>query len=252
MSDIIKKLSEPLSIHDIELRIGTCTAKGFSLLLYKTARVDAKRLNDVCGLGWKNSYHYDDKGILYCVIALYDAEHGQWVDRGDVGTESNTEKEKGSYSDAFKRAGFKCGIGPELYTAPFVWITWNMEKDEYRSNGNKTVWKPKNFFSSNLRISEYEVNDGRIAALSIRYDKDEVFSMNNGKKKPPPSKATAEDKKAAWEQFKGVCENMGVEAMDFIESQVDSSDKSAVYGVVRKWLANEQALRDQLVIYKNM
>ena len=36
---------------------------------------------------------------------------------------SFTEKEKGLASDSFKRACFNWGIGRELYTAPFIWIT---------------------------------------------------------------------------------------------------------------------------------
>ena len=32
-------------------------------------------------------------------------------------------KEKGEASDSFKRAGFKWGIGRELYTSPFIYIS---------------------------------------------------------------------------------------------------------------------------------
>jgi len=67
---------------------------------------------------------------------------------------------------------------------------------------------------------------------------------------PPPYKATDEDKKKAWSDFKSICLNMEVEAMEFIESQVDPSDKNAVYGVVRKWLSNEQMLKDQLLTFR--
>ena len=41
----------------------------------------------------------------------------------DVGTESYTEKEKGQASDSFKRACVSVGIGRELYTAPFIWVS---------------------------------------------------------------------------------------------------------------------------------
>lgn len=41
----------------------------------------------------------------------------------DVGTESYTEKEKGQASDSFKRACVSVGIGRELYSAPFIWIS---------------------------------------------------------------------------------------------------------------------------------
>ena len=46
-----------------------------------------------------------------------------WVWKQDVGVESFTEKEKGQASDSFKRACFNWGIGRELYSAPFIWIS---------------------------------------------------------------------------------------------------------------------------------
>ena len=129
---IIDDLSKPLSVDDIEFRIGSVAKakqgeqpKGFSMLAYKTARTDTKRLNEVVGMGWKNDYLYDKHDILCCEILIYDPTIKEWIGRKDVGTESNTEKEKGSYSDAFKRAGFKWGIGAELYNFPFIWINWN-------------------------------------------------------------------------------------------------------------------------------
>ncbi len=101
---MIKDLMKPLKADDIEVRIGhTSENKGFSLLLYKTARTDIERLNEVLMDTWKNSYRYDDKNNLVCTISVLSAGTNTWVSREDVGTESNTEKEKGSYSDAFKK-----------------------------------------------------------------------------------------------------------------------------------------------------
>lgn len=55
-------------------------------------------------------------GNLFCTVSVWDTDKGVWVNKQDVGTESNTEKEKGQASDAFKRAAFNWGIGRELYT----------------------------------------------------------------------------------------------------------------------------------------
>jgi len=174
LNEIIKELSEPLDKSMIELRIGQTSAKGFSLLLYKTARTDIKRLNDTSAI-WQNKHEYDSMGLLTCTISIYDPEHALWIDRVDVGTESQTEKQKGLYSDSFKRAGFRWGIGLELYNAPFIWVNWDMEQ----YNGKN---KPKNFFGSNLSITDYETKDGHFTKLVINYNKDTVFSM--GKKAP--------------------------------------------------------------------
>jgi hypothetical protein len=66
--------------------------------------------------------HYECKGNLFCEVGIFNKETG-WVYKSDCGSESNTEKEKGEASDSFKRACFNWGIGRELYTSPFIWIS---------------------------------------------------------------------------------------------------------------------------------
>lgn len=96
---------------------------GATILLYKDARVDMNILDETVGaMNWQRGHSVVD-GNLYCTISIWDETKGQWISKSDVGTESNTEKEKGQASDSFKRAGFNWGIGRELYTAPFVYIT---------------------------------------------------------------------------------------------------------------------------------
>ena len=59
------------------------------------------------------------------------------------------------------------------------------------------------------------------------------------------------NKKQAWTSFASICETMSVEATEFLSSMIDLSDTNATYAEVRKWLQNEQLLRDQLVMFKN-
>lgn len=175
---IINELSKPLSIDDIEFRIGSVAKakqgeqpKGFSMLAYKTARTDVKRLNDCVGLNWKNKYFYDTTGILCCEISIYNSEIKEWISRVDVGTESITEKEKGTYSDAFKRAGFKWGIGAELYNFPFIWINWN---DYSEFNGKYT---PKNFDNKSIKIDEYIVENAEVKKLKLSHKGTVIFEF---------------------------------------------------------------------------
>jgi len=184
MKELLEKLSQPLTKDDVELRIGQTSAKGFSLLLYKTARTDIKRLNET-GVIWKNKHEYDSMGLLTCIISIYNPEHDLWIDRVDVGTEGQTEKQKGLYSDSFKRAGFRWGIGLELYNAPFLWINWEME----HFNGK---WKPKNFFSQGLYISEYITKEGQFTKLIIKYNNKEIYKMGE-KQKPSVIQGATED-----------------------------------------------------------
>ena len=121
-----------LKANEIECRIGTFKeGKGISLLLYKDARVDMRILDEVFGFdGWEREHQLID-GKLFCTVRVWSEKRNCWISKQDVGTESNTEKEKGQVSDAFKRACFNLGIGRELYTAPFIWIPASMGYTKY-------------------------------------------------------------------------------------------------------------------------
>ena len=204
---IMDKLSQPLTKDDVEVRVGANTKNGFSLLLYKTARADVRRLNSVCGLMWKNEHFYDNKGLLCCKISVYDKETNQWITREDVGVESFTEKEKGSYSDSFKRAGFRFGIGIELYNSPFIFIKWDMEAE--KNNSGKTIYKPKGFYSSNLEIKDFSVKDGAVDKVVITYNNKEIYPKKSetlsgskvGEEKPKEKPKTEKKEASLQERY---------------------------------------------------
>ena len=133
-----------LKADEIECRVAQVSESGCSLLLYKTARVDRAILDETFGDLWQNDFKVID-GKMYGGIGVFNKELNQWLWRWDCGVESNTEAEKGQASDAFKRAGFKWGIGVELYTAPFIFLPDTSEKDEYNSKiKGKPVYRLKN------------------------------------------------------------------------------------------------------------
>jgi hypothetical protein len=117
-----------LKADEIECRVQQVKDKGLVLLLYKDARVDMNILDETVGSSnWQNKF-YEHKGILFCSLGINtNYEHPElpdrWVWKDDAGVESNTEAEKGNASDARKRSGFAWGIGRELYSAPFTWIS---------------------------------------------------------------------------------------------------------------------------------
>lgn len=160
-----------LKAEEIECRVAQVSAKGCSLLLYKTARVDRAILDEHFGSLWQNDFKILG-GKMYGGIGIYNKELNQWLWRWDCGTESNTEAEKGQASDCFKRAGFKWGIGIELYSAPFIWLNVETQKD-----GDK--YKLVNKFAKyNVNSIGYSDN-GNINDLVITDDKGkEVFNMN--------------------------------------------------------------------------
>lgn len=112
-----------LRADEIECRVSVINERGLSLLLFKDARVDQKILDETfTPFGWRRTHQSID-GNLYCTVEIWDKEKQQWIAKQDVGTVSYSEKEKGQASDSFKRACFNWGIGRELYTAPFIWIS---------------------------------------------------------------------------------------------------------------------------------
>ena len=121
----LSKLSAPLSIKDVEWRVQQVSVKGYAqLLVYKNARVDMQRLDDVAGpQNWQRIHTRDNAN---CIVSIWNADIGQWVHKEDTGTQSNTEAEKGQASDSFKRACTNWGIGRNLYSFPKnIWIRLN-------------------------------------------------------------------------------------------------------------------------------
>lgn len=85
---------------------------------YIDARQARDLLDDVVGPeNWKSDYK-EVKGNVYCGVGIRVGD--EWVWKWDCGTESNTEREKGEASDAFKRACVQWGIGRFLYEMDMV------------------------------------------------------------------------------------------------------------------------------------
>ena len=157
----------PLTHDEVECRVGTQRLTGTNpyctLLLYKDARVDQRLLDEVVGpMNWQRSHQVID-GNLYCTVSIYDESKGQWVSKQDVGTESNTEKEKGQSSDSFKRACFLWGIGRALYTAPDIFI--NLSKDEIEDV--KVNGKDTQRLKTRFKVTHLATEKGKITALTI-------------------------------------------------------------------------------------
>lgn len=172
-----------LRADEIECRVGTINERGLSLLLYKDARVDQKILDEAFGMyGWERT-HQSIEGNLYCTVRIWDSEKAQWIEKQDVGTTSYTEKEKGQASDAFKRACVNVGIGRELYTAPFIWISSSKANIQKRDNRYTT--------SERFQVREISYNEMReIAAITIVNDRGVVVYEYQEKKNSSKNQST--------------------------------------------------------------
>lgn len=147
-----------LRANEIDCRIAQINEKGLTLLLYKDARVDQDILDETVGaMNWQRKHTRDNAN---CIVEIWDSEKAQWIAKEDTGRESFTEKEKGLASDSFKRACFNWGIGRELYTAPFIWIS--SDKCNITTYKNKYVCKDK------FIVEAIQIKDKVITGLAIK------------------------------------------------------------------------------------
>ena len=109
-SDLIKQLKRPWPVNKLKWRKGP----GGKELVYIDARMVKKRLDDVFGMDWQCTYTETNEKSVVCNIGVKVGD--QWIWRSDGAGESNIEAEKGMYSDAFKRAAVRFGVGEYLYT----------------------------------------------------------------------------------------------------------------------------------------
>ena len=163
-----------LKENEIDVRIATINGKGASLLLYKDARCDMNILDETVGaFNWKREHTRENAN---CIVSLWDETKKEWVSKEDTGTESFTEKEKGLASDSFKRACFNWGIGRELYTAPFIYVSAD-KMNIYEKNGKYATYDK--FIVEKIAYDE----NRQITGIAIKNQKGErVFVYNNIKK----------------------------------------------------------------------
>ena len=147
-----------LNADEISCRVNQINEKGLTLLLYKDARVDMDILDETVGcMNWKKEYSRDNQN---CTVSIFDDEKKEWVSKEDTGSESNTEKEKGLASDSFKRACVNWGIGRELYTAPFIYIS--ADKAKIVPKGDRFTTYDK------FVVEAIKYKDRKITHLSIK------------------------------------------------------------------------------------
>lgn len=123
------------------------------------------------------------------MIKTQECGYKKWI----VGIESNTEKEKGEASDAFKRAGFNVGIGRELYTRIFIFVKVPT-KEQQLPNGKK-IYKLENPYEK-WKVADIQTNEEKekIEYLQIADSKGNIV-FTYGKKKAISQKQVKQKQK---------------------------------------------------------
>lgn len=123
-------LRKPFPPDAISWRVGSTNAdksKGMALA-YLDARDVMGRLDAVCGALWQAEYVPMPNGTCCCRIGIKVGDEWVWRANGAINLtdSSNSDQkemtEKGSYSDAFKRAAVLWGVGQYLYDLDSPWV----------------------------------------------------------------------------------------------------------------------------------
>lgn len=114
-----------------------------SCVAYIDARDVMDMLDAVVGpQNWQDNYEVVHNQLVASIGIKVD---GEWIWKKDTGTESQTEKEKGIFSDSFKRAAVKWGIGRFLYNLDIVYLKANEIKKDNTwpypiDNSGQRIW----------------------------------------------------------------------------------------------------------------
>jgi hypothetical protein len=128
--ELLRALAAPFAAEDVSWRVGHTKADKSSglALAYIDARAVADRLDEVCGLGWRCTYPTVVRSavegrrgsVVVCAVGIRVGD--EWIERCDGAGDTAVEAEKGSLSDAFKRAAARWGVGRYLYGFPSPWV----------------------------------------------------------------------------------------------------------------------------------
>ena len=119
---IYSELLAPFPVDEIEWRVGATNqgkTKGIALA-YLNARTVMDRLDNVCGpQNWQCRYPHAN-GKTCCEIGIKIDD--EWIWKSDGAGDTDFEGVKGAFSDAFKRAAVRWGIGRYLYDLDAPWV----------------------------------------------------------------------------------------------------------------------------------
>lgn len=128
-AQIYYELCDPFKASQVSWRIGSTNKKSQpngkatkgQALCYIDARDVMGRLDSVVGCeNWRDEYQETNRGRTFCTLSI--RINGEWISKTDGAGDSETEGEKGSISDALKRAAVKWGIGRYLYAVEAQWV----------------------------------------------------------------------------------------------------------------------------------
>jgi hypothetical protein len=143
---ITERLADLFDAEEIKWKPGTVNGNRALAMPYIDARCVMERLDDVLGVeGWQDEYEFLPDGSCACRLRL--RINGEWVQKMDVGGESEQKDEgdrrKAAVSDALKRAAVKFGVGRYLYSLGSQWVDYDPQKKKFAKTPALPDWAQK-------------------------------------------------------------------------------------------------------------
>lgn len=168
-----ERLQEPFEPSEVKWKPQAVKGNRALAIGYVDARVVQDRLDEVFGPeGWQDHYTVIANGSVVCTLKTFIG--GFWIEKSDIGSQSDQPDEgdrlKSAFSDALKRASVKLGIGRYLYRLPSQWVDFDPVKKQLVKTPSLPAWAmPRVAGKSNGGIEYVTLEDwGKVRAVCTK------------------------------------------------------------------------------------
>jgi hypothetical protein len=134
ISAIAEALARPFDAGEVKFKPQSISGNRALAVAYVDARVVLDRLDSVLGvMAWQDSYECLPDGAVVCTLKI--RINGEWIQKVDVGGQSEQpdegDRRKAAFSDALKRCAVKWGIGRYIYRLKPQWCDYDLQKKQF-------------------------------------------------------------------------------------------------------------------------
>ena len=142
-ASLADKLTAPFAAHEIRWKPQCVKGNRALAIAYLDARLVEDRLDAFFGPGgWLDAYSVLPSGDVVCTLRV--RIDGEWVEKSDVGGQSEQQDEgdrvKAAFSDALKRAAVKLGVGQYLFRVGGQWVDYDEKARQFKRTPTLPAW----------------------------------------------------------------------------------------------------------------
>src|SRR5437764_10474179 len=142
-SALTERLAEPFAVSEVKWKAQVVRGNRALTVAYVDARCVEDRLDAVFGVdGWQDGYTVLPNNSVVCKLRV--RVGSEWIEKSDVGSQSDQPDEgdrlKSAFSDALKRAAVKLGIGRYLYRLPQQWVDYDSQTRQLKATPKLPDW----------------------------------------------------------------------------------------------------------------